>query len=127
MPTHTVTRTYKDESASGLSFNETITSEVAHNLDKAMSIGTNVQIALAFTRSKLKSIVISADGPCTIFTNAPSGGSPQDTIALVANQVLIWTLATDAIARCPFAGDVTTAYVTNAGIVNLKIRSMASN
>lgn len=72
----------------------------------------NYQIDWSVLRAKLQSFAVSANGGVTIYTNDPSDGSPQDTIPLVANQVLIWTLQTDGIDRCPFSGDITTLYVT---------------
>ena len=69
--------------------------------------------------------MINSDQAISIKTNSTS--APQDTFSLVATQVKIWTLATDLIAACPFAGDVTAIYITNSSgaTANIKIRAIA--
>ena len=126
--THTITRTYKDQSSNSLSKVESITSDKENNLSKSLSAGTNTNVLWKTTRSKLKSLCISVSTAATIYTNDLSSGSPQDTIALTAGQVFIWTLAVDTLSSgpldCPFSNDVNTLYVTNAATCVLDIRAL---
>jgi len=126
---HTITRTYKDQSANAMQQVETITDAFERNFDQAVPIAANTQYNIAWTKSKLKALGISSDQAVTIYTNSPSGGTPQDTIAIAAGQNLVWTSATDGSAKCPFSNDVTTIYITNAAgsPANVKIRSVSSN
>lgn len=114
--THTVTRTYKNQSSIAHSLQETVTgsSEGNHAFQVAATTN-NHATGYAYVQANLKSLSITSDQAVTLYTNAISSGSPQDTIAIAAGQVLIWTLGTDLIARCPFSGDVTNIYITNAG------------
>lgn len=123
---HTITRIYKDQSANSISFAENPTGNAEHNIDDNIAVAANHQVPWAATRSTLASLCLYASGDVTVYTNDLSSGSPQDTIPLKAGQVLEWTLATDLIARCPIAGNVTTVYVTNAGSgpVVFKIRAL---
>lgn len=123
---HKVTRTYNDTSNVPIQLIETITGLAERNYDNALATGTNVDIGMAFTQANLLSLCISASTACTLYTNNPSGSSPQDTIPLQPGQVLVWTLATDLIAKCPFSGNVTAIYVTNAAGTQLKIRAVLS-
>jgi|SRR5579871_1163089 len=111
---HTATRTYKNQGGTARTLQETISgvSEANHAVTVAAST-TNQATGWTYTQANLKSLSITSDQAITIKTN--STGSPQDTIAIAAGQVLIWTLATDLIARCPFSNDVTNVYITNAG------------
>ena len=123
--THTITRQYKDQSTTAIQLAETITSDFEKNIDKSVSIGTDVLLStIALTQANLKSVCISCDVDCTLKTN--SSGSPQDTISIKAGQVLIWSLAIDAIGRCPFSNNVTAIYMTNAALAAIKIRVLHS-
>jgi hypothetical protein len=124
--THTVTRSYKDQSANTINLTEILVGNAELNIDDSVAIAANHQIHWACTRANLQAVALYAAGPVTVYTNNPSGGGPQDTIALVAGQTLVWSLATDLLAKCPFAADVTTVYVTNAGsgAVAFKIRAL---
>ncbi len=126
--THTILRSYTDISGKAISYNEQITddSEIPAFDGQIVGAGTNVQIHIAVTQTNMKSLCISCDQAVTIYTNNPSGSSPQDTIPLVAGQTKVWTLQTDGSGANPFSGDVTTAYITNPGstVANLKIRGI---
>ena len=111
---HTITRSYKDQSSVITQLIETPTGNAELNLDVQAPNAANTQYHMAFTRANLQSLLIYAAAAMTLYTNDTSGGTPQDTIPLVAGQVLVWTLATDLITHCPFSGNVTTLYVTNA-------------
>jgi hypothetical protein len=60
--------------------------------------------------SHLKVFVLVSDQAITLETN--DGGSPQETVSLLANVPLVWTH--DSYHACPFSGDVTGFYFTNA-------------
>jgi hypothetical protein len=124
----TVLRSYTDSSKTPIQFQETVTDDTQlPAFDGQIAAATNnVEIFVSFTLANLKAIVLQCDQAVTIYTNNPSGSSPQDTIPLVLGQARIWTLQTDGSGACPFAGNVTTMYVTNTGgtIANLKIRGI---
>ena len=127
--THTILRQYKDTSAIPVQLQESVSADTEYNCNvDALPVAANTQIAMAFTHANLQSLCLFASGAVTIYTNAPSGGSPQDTIPLVGGQALVWTLQTDGIGKCPFSANVTTIYVTNAGsgAVSFKIRSLVN-
>ncbi|HEY4359400.1 MAG TPA: hypothetical protein VGN17_00425 [Bryobacteraceae bacterium] len=113
---HTVTRTYKNQGSTARTLTETVSGNTERNLAVTVSASTNNhEVDLAFLHADLKSLSITSDQAVTIYTNAASSMSPQDTIPIAAGQVLIWTLATDLIARCPFSDNVTALFITNTG------------
>jgi hypothetical protein len=114
--THNVLRQYRDQSGINIQLAETPTANNEINLDvAAVPVAANNPYVIKLTQANLQSVCLYASGPVTIYTNNPSGGSPQDTIPLAAGQTLVWTLATDLIAKCPFSGNITEFYITNAG------------
>lgn len=123
---HTVTRTYKDQSSASLSKVESVPGDKENNLSKSVAIGTNVQLDFKCTVAKLKSIAIQGSTAIDIYTNDVSGGAPQEHIAIAAGQCYIWTLAIDGAGKVPFAGNVTTIYVTNAALCLFEIRACES-
>ena len=129
MFTATILRSYSDTSLTAISFQESVTDDtLAPAFDgQVAAAGVNVELALAFTLANLRAIALQSDQPITLYTNAPSTGAPQDTIALVKGQAKIWTLQTDGAGACPFAGNVTAVYATNPGVAvaNLRIRGIS--
>jgi hypothetical protein len=122
---HTVTRQYKDRSSAAIQLSESVTGNAEYNLDdSAVPVANNHQYNWAITRANLQSVCLYAAAAVTVYTNAPSSGSPQDTIPIAAGQTLTWTLQTDLIAKCPFSGNITALYVTNAsgGTVQFSVR-----
>jgi hypothetical protein len=125
MFTHVVTRAYRDSSGQNITSTESPTGNAESNLDIAVVAGTNFHIDFDLVRSSLKSMCIESDVAIDLYTNAASGGSPTDHIALIAGQNIVWTLATDLIAKCPISADITAGiYVTNVANANLKIRAL---
>ncbi len=51
-----------------------------------------------------------------------------ESFSLLAKQTLVWTLATDTIAKLPFTCDVSKMFVSNASgsTANVKIRSLSN-
>jgi hypothetical protein len=125
--TATITRSYSDGSKL-ITFLETVTDDTdLPSFDGTVAAtSANVELFIAFTLANLKAVALKSDQAVTIYTNAPSTGAPQDTIALTAGQVKIWTLQTDGSGGCPFAGNVTAMYVTNPGaaVANISIRGI---
>jgi len=93
---------------------EPTTGNFNSTLNQVVPIAANTQYHFAVTVANLQGICLYAQVAMTVYTNNPSGSSPQDTIVLAAGQCLVWTLATDGSGRIPFSGNVTTIYVTNA-------------
>ncbi len=127
MPSNTIARTYND-GLSNIGGLETITSDTQFSADIAVPApSTNKVINLAFTQANLKSLCLYCDRAITLYTNAASTGSPQDTIALLAGQANVWSLAHDLIGTCPFSDNVTVIYATLASgaAATLKIRAIA--
>ena len=131
-----ITRQCVDETNSAIRANiETCSGNSLVHLDDSISIAANVHKPIYFKRSQLVAVCIDVDiAGVTIYTNAPSGGSPQDTIPLPAGRTLVWALATDTLTagpglvKVPFSGDVTDFYITNAGsgVAALKFRALLS-
>ena len=73
---------------------------------------TNLQISMPpITLANLLSIIITTDAAITLKTN--STGSPQDTISIAAGGAFIWQTGSGNAA--PFAGNVTSWYVSTGG------------
>lgn len=90
----------------------TIAADAETNFDVAVNTGvTNQAVAFTLDRSKAQVLFIVSTTAVTIKTN--DSGSPTDTLALTAGVPKAWTL-NDGIDECPFTGDVTGLYVSNA-------------
>lgn len=63
----------------------------------------------AFTVANLQAIALKSDQPLTIKTN--NNSTPQDTINLVAGALFRWSKS-EGYFPTPFAGNVTTAFIT---------------
>jgi hypothetical protein len=123
--THTIARTYND-GISNIGGLETVSNDTVFSFDGALAINGTRQVDLAFTQANLKSLCLYSDRAVTVKTN--SSGSPQDTIALVAGQALVWSLAHDTLTNCPFSDDVTVLFVvvpSGGSAANFKVRAIA--
>ncbi len=125
---HSVLRQYADASSNRLQLAENIDGGTEKNLDLSIAVGANTLIPFTLDRSILKSLCINSDVAIIVYTNAASTGSPTDTIAIAAGQALIWTLATDLLAKCPITANITALYITNAagGPSAFRLRSMST-
>lgn len=86
---------------------------------------TNQQQPLAFTKSLLQSIFIYSDEEdITIKTNSSS--APQDTLTIKAGEPFAWDI--NCGLPNPFAGNVTTAFFTNAesAATNVSVRCLTN-
>jgi hypothetical protein len=129
MFSHQITRAYRDSSGNALTAIETITGDAEQNYSAAWATATvDGVLNLAFTRANIKSLCITSDQAITLDTNAIHSGSPQDTIAIAAGQVLVWSLATDLIAKCPFSNNVSVIYIQNSSgqTANVNIRCITN-
>ncbi len=125
--THTVIRSYRDESGVILTGSTTVTDDSSLNTSVTVAISTtNHEVDWAAVRANLQSLCIYASQPVTIKTN--SSGSPTDTITMTAGQELNWSLSADTVGRCPFSADVTKLFLTNSSAtltVQVEIRAVA--
>lgn len=80
---------------------------------------SNHPVVATIDISAIKGLYIIADANLTLETN--SGSSPIDTIALIANQPLIWY--TGSYFANPFSADITGLFFTNgtAAAVNVQV------
>lgn len=123
--THVITRGYRDSSGKTIQSTETNTGNAESNFDQQVAGSTtNGEYTFLITQADLVSCCIFSDQAVTIKTN--SSGSPQDTIALEAGQNIVWDLAFDGGGKIPFAGNVTSIFITNAGSTpaNVSIRCL---
>ncbi len=122
--THTIRRAYLDRTGVPVTNDEAISADSENNFDANIT-GANQEIDWAVTRANLKALAFSSDKACHIYTNDVSGGTPDDDITVTANQVIVWTLASDTLANCPVSVDVTKLYVTVAsGTAAFKVRAL---
>lgn len=110
MITYTVSRGATSSVGATLkgSHTEAGTSEI--NLDSQYAASSaNVHLNRVFDVADIQSLIIVSDQNLTIETN--SGGSPDDTINLVAGIPLEWSKSGNYFP-CPFTVDVTGLYIT---------------
>lgn len=72
-------------------------------------------INVAVDISKTTMIVLYCTVAATVCTNASIGGSPANTIVLVAGEPYVWH--TTSLDTCLVTADITSLYVTVAGAV----------
>lgn len=95
----------------------TLTAGSKISIDETIAIGTDTLVALTLDVSQVKSIYILSDVAATIETN--SGGSPAQTLTLVAGVPYVWY--TNKYSALVFTTDITALYITNAAIARLQI------
>lgn len=125
MITHTVTKVWQGSNSLPLSQSVSLTALEELNFDFTLAASTtNQQINLAFVKADLQSIFISSNQTITLKTN--STGSPQDTLTITAGDPFQWDI--NSGIPNPFAGSVTTAYLTNgtASGANVSIRTLTN-
>jgi len=92
-------------------FIESPTGDGAKPVDVSIPAATtNKQVNVAATRANLAAVVLYASAAVNRCC------SPQETIELAAGEVRKWTSTEGAgLAGCPFSGNLTAFYLTNAG------------
>ena len=99
----------------------TVTGDTIITFQKAFPIGTNVEADVNLIDvSRVTLVAIESNKDCDVYTNAASGGSPDDHLVLKANQPLIWQ-TNDPAGSLFLTEDVTKVYVTNVAALVLKI------
>lgn len=71
---------------------------------------TDLEIAFVLDVSEVKAIYIVSDQDLTLETN--NGGSPVDTLSLVADEPVVWH--STSLHSNPFSTDITALFATNA-------------
>lgn len=91
-----------------------VSADSEKNISDTIPNATNNQnLNIAWAAGKLKSLYIKVSSAATLYVNAPSGGSPTDTISLDPDCPFCWIA--ESGARIPFvgtAGAVTALYLT---------------
>lgn len=119
MFTHKVGVTYSNDAGTITSTTDTYLVDSEVNLDEVVAAGqTNKEYDISITQANIKTMVLMSTQPVTLKTNSTS--APQETIVLVANKQLVWTL--DHIEAKFFAGNITKFYVTNGGSVDATLK-----
>lgn len=113
---HILTRSFERDQSPGdsLTQRDEITADAEDNREIAVpNDSVPVQVSMAIDVSALKSLYIKSDQDVTLETNSSS--TPDDTINLIANQVLLWSV--NDYAANPFASavDVVNLFFTNSG------------
>lgn len=112
MFTHTIEQTFQQGNLPSISKKVTCTADGENNRDVVVvAAASNYLIAMVIDVSQLKSLFIVSDKDVTLETN--SGGSPADTLTLLANVPVSWYPGCGY--ACPLGTDVTAIYLTNAG------------
>jgi hypothetical protein len=102
-----------------------ITSGAQIEIDETFASGSDQLMAFALDVSQLKGIFIVSDKTMTLETN--SGGSPANTITLVANVPFLWTVGGAPLrdtAGVAVTVDITALYVTCGSTAVLQIRGI---
>lgn len=90
---------------------QTYTGSLGLTLDETAAQSATTQFFIAIDVSAVKAFVVTSDKAVTLKTN--SSGSPDNTLALVANKPYEWN--TDSYDTFKLTTDVTSIYVVVAG------------
>lgn len=111
-----------NDGAAIISVSETVTSGSAVVIDETIPpSSTDLVVACAFVRAKVKSFFLTADAVMTVKTY--NSVTLEETISLTAGQAMQWTLADASLLPLPFAADVTSIKVTSSagGVLRLRV------
>ena len=112
MFTHGITYKWIGPGGQAIEKTNSLTAGQEINLDESIpDSSTDLLVALAFDKTKIKSIYLTADQNLTLEFN--SGSVPAPSISLVANIPFVWQ-SNDGHANPFSAANVTALYVTNA-------------
>lgn len=96
--------------ARSLAASKAYTGDLQISINQAVaSDAADLEVVVAIDVSEAKVVYMKSDVDCTVETN--DGGSPVDTIALVANVPYVWT--TDSYDSLLLGTDVTSLFLTN--------------
>lgn len=110
--THRITSSYTPGDAASVVTTRSITADNQQAWEVAVAGETDdVQVLANVDLTYLKAVHITSDQDVTLETNSSSAA--DDTIALKANNALIW--AADSYHANPFSVDITALYFSNAG------------
>lgn len=110
--THTLTVSVTDGGVA-LSKSFDVTSGSGINISEEVAdSSSNVAIAFAAVRAKLKSLFMVCDQALTVETN--SGSSPADSFELLANKPVVWYEGCGVAVNTFLSTDITGLFVTNA-------------
>jgi hypothetical protein len=116
---HTITYSWGNGNAS-LQQSQSKSAGAELNIEESIpNASTDLQVACAFDVSKVESIMILSDQNVTLETN--SGGSPANTINLLANVPYVWQKAT-YLANL-FTTNVTSWFLTNSSGANATLKA----
>ncbi len=110
--THRVTDSYTPGDSASIVSTRSLTGDNQQAWEVAVAAETNdVQVLANVDLTYLKAVHITSDQDVTLETNSSSAA--DDTIALKANNALIW--AHDSYFANPFSVDISALYFSNAG------------
>ena len=120
---HRVTTSVRTNAGTVSSNAYTLTGDHEYNYEiEDKTVGTETQVDMVIDVSTIESLCIEATTAMTLETNATNAAG-GDTITLTANQAVVWNTRIESTlgTACPLTTDVTTLYVTNAAVGDLKI------
>ena len=120
---HRVTTSVRTNAGTVSSNAYTITGDHEFNYEiEDKSIGTDTQVDCVLDVSTIKSLCIESSVAMTLETNANNAAGGQ-TISLLANKAMVWNTQIEATlgTTCPLTPDITSLFVTNAAVGDLKI------
>jgi hypothetical protein len=115
---NTLTLGWSSGSANGVNQSVTLSANTSVISNFTGTNSATTQVHLDWTNANLQVFYALSDQDLTLKTN--SSGSPQDTITLHANKPFVW-YKNSGITN-PFAGNVTTTYWTNGGLVDANVQ-----
>lgn len=119
---HRVSTSVRTNAGTVSSNSYTLTGDHEFNLEvEDKAVGTDTQYDMVIDVSTIQSLCIESTTAMTLETN--NSGTPADTISLTANKAVVWNTQIQSTlgTACPLTTDVTSLFVTNAAIGDLKI------
>jgi hypothetical protein len=112
--TYSITRTITGHGTTKTLTQSTQAFDGGKPIDVTVPAGTEVEVTLVLTRANLKGLAMWVNGILTVKTN--SSGSPQDTIDMATNEVIVWDPQEGrGLGSCPFSGNITKLFLDNNG------------
>lgn len=123
MASHTI---IQQVTAAGAIYSAASTVTDNQELDEDVTLApaaTNIEIDVVFTRASVKSLMIqSLGGDLTIKTN--SSGAPNDTVVMIAGQIIIWS-SVAVIGANPFpTADITKLFLSSTAGTKFIMRAI---